>query len=342
MKRYILSILVVVSVSIAMLVMGCAEGLQTFSKHGISFSVSKELKLEEYSVDFRNQIFQKGAASYEQGGVFSTEKNFMLLWATTVSEFTEEEVRLSVLTTPNIFESVGNTFQAKIIGDPLTQQINRFDVTFTEMEFTLPGWEAPGITAVWYCPSSQRTMQVILIHKQPKGEMERFLRSFTDSGIEVSAVPSGDQMVTTPLLSYIEGALPIMERHAETTETANQANRAFLTAFASGNQDELIKAFTTYVNILDWALNRVDSELLDFKNLIPPPEVRTLHNMMIEGLTKEQAGLTKHLSYYSSVLHYGSGNDKELDDDNRLLLEAQEIWLQAQYEFQDLSQKSEQ
>ena len=142
------------------------------------------------------------------------------------------------------------------------------------------------------------------------------------------------------LESYYQEALPFMKRHDETTEKTNQANRAFLEAYSSGNQKELLKALTAYRDRLEWAVNRVDSTLLDFKKLIPPAEVRTDHSLMIEALTKEQYGLTKQLSYYSSVLLQGFGDDKELDDGNELLLEAQKIWLQAQYKFQDILEKA--
>ena len=141
------------------------------------------------------------------------------------------------------------------------------------------------------------------------------------------------------LKSYVNDALPIMKRHTETTETTNQANRAFLEAYAYGDLQKITGALTDYKNTLEWAINRVDSTLLDFKKLLPPSEVRTYHSLMIEGLTKEQSGLTKQLSYYSSVLLYGFGDDKVLDDGNELLLDAQKIWLQAQYEFQDLLEK---
>ena len=142
------------------------------------------------------------------------------------------------------------------------------------------------------------------------------------------------------LQSYCQEALPFMKRHAETTDTTNEANRAFLTAYASGDQKELLKALAAYRDTLEWALNRVDQELLDYRKLMPPPEARQLHSLMIEGLLKEQAGLTKVLSYYSSVLLYGFANDSELDDGNALLLEAQNTWLQAQYEFRDLLEKT--
>ena len=133
--------------------------------------------------------------------------------------------------------------------------------------------------------------------------------------------------------------MDVRKRHTEKTDTGNRANRAFSREYASGERKELLKALTAYKDRLEWAVNRVDSTLLDFKKLVPPSEVRTYHNLMIEGLTKEQYGLTKQLSYYSSVLLYGYGTDKELDDGNALLLEAQKIWLQAQYELQDLLEK---
>ncbi|HUT96680.1 MAG TPA: hypothetical protein VMW60_00985 [Dehalococcoidales bacterium] len=178
MKRYLIAILLI-SVLASGLMVSCGEELQTFSKHDISFTLSEELKLEEYTVSIEDQVLQKGTASYEEGAVISTEKNFMLLWATAVPEFTQEEIRLSILTTPNSFESAGGTLQAEITGDLSTQQIAGFEVTFAMMEFTLPGWEAPGITGIWYCSSSQRIMQLILINEQPEKEMRRFIQSFS-------------------------------------------------------------------------------------------------------------------------------------------------------------------
>ena len=161
------------------LLTGCGGGLQTFNKHGISFKVSQDLKLEEYTVNFERQTFWRGTASYEQGAVLSTEKNFMLLWLTTVPQFSPSEVRSSILSTPNSFESISGNFRAEIAGDLATQRIAGFEVTSAKMQFTMPGWEAPGITAVWYCADSHRTMQVVLIHKQPEAELKRFIGSFS-------------------------------------------------------------------------------------------------------------------------------------------------------------------
>ncbi len=163
----------------SLVLVGCGEGLQTFSKYGISFTVSKELKLEEYTVSVEDQIFRRGISNYNEGAVISTEKNFMLLWGTAVPEFTQEEIRDSILSTPNIFGSAGGTLQAEITSAISTHQIAEFEVTSAEMQFTLPGWEAPGITAVWNCPASQRIIQLILINKSPEREVKRFINSFS-------------------------------------------------------------------------------------------------------------------------------------------------------------------
>jgi hypothetical protein len=140
--------------------------------------------------------------------------------------------------------------------------------------------------------------------------------------------------------TYINQAVPVLKQHAETTETTNKANRTLLTALSLGNDAETLEALTSYKETLLWALNRVDSELSSFKKLIPPNEARTFHSLMLDGLVKEQYGLTKQLAYYSSVINYGSGDATELNDGNDLLLEAQKIWLQASYELQSLIQKA--
>ena len=153
------------------------------------------------------------------------------------------------------------------------------------------------------------------------------------------AISCGQKQSTAELEAYFEESLPLMKQHVETTETGNKANRAFITAFSSGNEAEVIKALITYVDTLEWALGRTDSVLLDFKKLTLPPEARTYHSLTIESLIKEQAGLGNMLSYYSSVLHYGFGDDEILDRANQQFLEAQKLNLEAQYELQDLMQK---
>ena len=155
MKRYLIPILVIF-VLVSGLSVSCSPGLQTFSKYDISFEVSRELKWEESAVNFAKQSFARGTANSKQGAVMSSEKNFMLLWLTTIPKFTQEEVRRSIFTTPDTFESASGTFRAKIAGDLVAQEIAGFEVTSAAMQFTMPQWEALGITAVWYCPASQK------------------------------------------------------------------------------------------------------------------------------------------------------------------------------------------
>ena len=179
MKRYLITIMVAL-VLISGMVIGCSPGLQTFNKYGISFKVAKELRLVEYTVDIEKMTSRIGNASYEHGAIMSAEKNLVFLWLTTIPKFTNEEVRVSILSTPNSFTSITGKFQASVTGDLVTDDIAGFEVTYAKMRFTLPGWSAPGITAVWYCPNSQRTMQVVLMHKKPETEMKRLIRSFSD------------------------------------------------------------------------------------------------------------------------------------------------------------------
>lgn len=181
MKRYLILILILTAIMVLTsgLVTSCSPGLQKFDKYDISFKVSQKLKLEEYTVNFESKTFRRGTASYKQGAIQSSEKNFILLWLTTVPKFTPDEVRFSILSTPNCFQSASGTFQAEITGDLVTQEIAGFEVTFAEMQFTQPGWKASGITAVWYCPASQRTMQLVLINRHAEREMKRFIRSFS-------------------------------------------------------------------------------------------------------------------------------------------------------------------
>ena len=181
MKRYLIRIQLLF-VLVSGLSVSCSPGLQTFNKYDIYFEISKELKLEEYTVNFEEQSFGRGTANSKQGAVMGSEKNFMLLWLTTIPKFSQEEVRRSIFTTPDAFESASGSFRAKIAGDLVTQEIAGFEVTSAAMQFTMPQWEAPGITAVWYCPASQRTMQLVLINKHAEREMQRFIRSFRDSG----------------------------------------------------------------------------------------------------------------------------------------------------------------
>lgn len=154
-------------------------------------------------------------------------------------------------------------------------------------------------------------------------------------------VSPAEEQSTQELEAYLESSSPILKQHVETTETTNQANRAFVTAVSSRSESEILETLRDYVDTLAWGLKRTDSDLLDYKKLTPPPEARTYHSLMIEILIKEQTALGDTLSYYSSVLRYGTGDAITLDRANQLFLEAQKLNLQAQYELRDLLERLE-
>ncbi len=101
----------------------------------------------------------------------------------------------------------------------------------------------------------------------------------------------------------------------------------------------LKEALTLGVDTLDGALERMDSEILDYKRLKPPPEARTYHGLIVEILLKEQAIYTQIHSNYSSLLSYGYADDKALDRVKKLSEERERLWLLAQYELDDLIQR---
>jgi len=157
---------------------GCSEGLQTYSKYDISFQVSSRLKLEEYTVSTQNQKIQKGPASVEEGALISTDQNFLLYWFKGAT-LTTKETRSYILTTPASFASTSNSFKARITGNLTTEQVGDFELTFADLQLTSSGGKASGITAIWYCQTSQRIIHLIIIDKQAETEMKRFIQSFS-------------------------------------------------------------------------------------------------------------------------------------------------------------------
>jgi hypothetical protein len=115
----------------------------------------------------------------------SSEKNFVLEWIKR-PEFTPDEVRVAILSTPDIFESASGKFHTVTRGGLFKERIDNFEVTYAFMLFTRPGLKADGITALWYCPVSERVFQIILTHRRPKREMERFIRSFSSYSVSYS------------------------------------------------------------------------------------------------------------------------------------------------------------
>jgi hypothetical protein len=174
----LIAVMLVSVILISGILTGCSEGLQTYSKYDMSFQVSSRYKLEEYTVNAQNQNFQKGPASIEEGALISTDNNFLLSWFKGVT-LTTEEAKLYIATTPAFFTSTSGSFQARVTGNVTTKELGNFELTFAAILLSTSGGEASGITAVWYCPTSQRIMRLILIDKQAETEMRRFIQSFS-------------------------------------------------------------------------------------------------------------------------------------------------------------------
>ena len=168
------------TLAVGVVIVACTgPSLQAFSKHSISFEVSSQLKLEEYTLDLARQIFRKGSSNFDQGVVMSSENNFILEWVYEPT-FTAQLARAQVLNGPAFFESTNPSFSASIVGIPQTRHIEGFEVTFAEMEVVFtPGSRAPGIIGVWQCQPSERAIIFIALHKQPTSELERFVKSFS-------------------------------------------------------------------------------------------------------------------------------------------------------------------
>ena len=174
MLRYFMTLAIV-------MVIGACTGSsqQTFSKHDMSFEVSAQLKLEEYTLDLARQIFRKGPSNFDQGVIMSSEKNFILEWVYEPT-FTVQLARAQVLNGPAFFESTDPSFSASMAGNPQTRGISSFEVTFAEMDVVFrQGSSARGIIGAWQCQPSERVVIFIALHKQPTKELERFIKSFS-------------------------------------------------------------------------------------------------------------------------------------------------------------------
>lgn len=100
----------------------------------------------------------------------------------------------------------------------------------------------------------------------------------------------------------------------------------------------LKKALTSGVTTLDWALERLNAELLDHKGLNPPEEAMTYHGLMVEILLKEQAN-TYLRSNYVSLLTNGSVDSEALDRMQIELTEFERLRSLYEYELDKLSKK---
>ena len=166
--------------SIFMTIAACVGSpLQTVNKHDISFDVSAQLELEEYSLDLARQLFRKGPSKFDQGVIMSSEKNFILEW---VYEpvFTPQLAKAQVRNGPAFFESTNPDFRVSLTSLPQTKRISNLNVTFAEMEVVFSqGSSAPAVIGVWQCQPSERAIIFIALNNQPIKELERFVSSFS-------------------------------------------------------------------------------------------------------------------------------------------------------------------
>jgi hypothetical protein len=101
----------------------------------------------------------------------------------------------------------------------------------------------------------------------------------------------------------------------------------------------LKEALTSGVNTLDWALERMKSEILDYRKLSPPTEAATYHGLTVEVLLKEQGIYNDIRSNYKSLLCYGYSDVEALDRVKKELTERERLWSLCKYEQDELFKK---
>ncbi len=101
----------------------------------------------------------------------------------------------------------------------------------------------------------------------------------------------------------------------------------------------LKQALTSGVAALDWALERLDAELLDHVSLNPPIEATTYHGLMVEILLNEQAINSYFRSNYVSLLTNGCVDVEALNNIKVPLATSERLWPLYQYELDKLSKK---
>lgn len=101
----------------------------------------------------------------------------------------------------------------------------------------------------------------------------------------------------------------------------------------------LREALTSGIHTLDWALERMDSEIRDYQRLNPPPEAKTYHGLTVEVLLKEQAIYNDIRSNYRSLLSYGYSDVEARNRVKKELTERERLWSLCKYEQDELFKK---
>jgi hypothetical protein len=92
-------------------------------------------------------------------------------------------------------------------------------------------------------------------------------------------------------------------------------------------------ALISGIDTLDWALERVDSEILNYEKRSPPPEAKTYHRLMREVLLKERKAYNEYRSYYNSFLQHGKGDIEALTKASEYSMESVRLKSIATDEF---------
>ena len=147
----------------------------------------------------------------------------------------------------------------------------------------------------------------------------------------LSAVACSSDQVK--LEEYVAEALPITERHAAVTESANASNMRLMRVMTSGTQAQMVSAVEDYLHALTLALEETRTSISSWRRLYPPLEAERYHKLMLSGLLIEEEGLMNMTSYYAQVLRYGAAPPSILDHGNELIGEAFAIWEDAKLEL---------
>ncbi|MBN2074781.1 MAG: hypothetical protein JW762_04445 [Dehalococcoidales bacterium] len=99
---------------------------------------------------------------------------------------------------------------------------------------------------------------------------------------------------------------------------------------------DLKTALISGTETLEWALERVDAEILDYKQLNPPPEAITYRGLIIEVLLKQRKAYEELLTYYNSFLQDGKGDIKALARADEYREESQRFLSLAIHELSQL------
>ena len=102
----------------------------------------------------------------------------------------------------------------------------------------------------------------------------------------------------------------------------------------------LREALTSGINTLDLAIKQIDSEIIDYNKLIPPPEAMTYNGLIVAILLKELAINNDILSNYRSLLSNGYSDVVALDRVQKGNTERGRLWWLYKYELDELLKKA--